>query len=68
MASKTVKKPEPRDLFISIDQDTQQGVQALLIQCFGAETDPTVRNKIGDAIADIARQIYDDGTALLGPF
>ncbi|KAK6544185.1 hypothetical protein TWF694_000891 [Orbilia ellipsospora] len=60
MASKTVKKPEPRDLFISIDQNTQIGVQNVLIQCFGTEQDPQVRHKIGDAIADIARQIYDD--------
>ncbi|KAJ6261803.1 Importin-5 [Drechslerella dactyloides] len=63
MAGKTVKKPEPRDLFISIDQNTQQAVQNLLIQCFGEETNPHVRNKIGDAIADIARQIYDDERA-----
>ncbi|KAF3080795.1 hypothetical protein TWF569_003879 [Orbilia oligospora] len=63
MASKTVKKPEPRDLFISIDRDTQQQVQNILIQCFADETDHQVRNKIGDAIADIARQIYDDERA-----
>ncbi|KAF3907148.1 Importin-5 [Orbilia brochopaga] len=63
MAGKTVKKPEPRDLFISIDQNTQQTVQGHLIRCFGEEANPHVRNKIGDAIADVARQIYDDERA-----
>jgi len=59
IASKTVKKPDPKDLFISLADPQKAFIRALLIQSFGEESANPVRNKIGDAIADIARQGHD---------
>src|SRR3954452_16256892 len=63
IASKTVKKPDPKDLFISLTPEQKTFIRDLLIQCFAEESVDTVRHKIGDAVADIARQFYEYGTS-----
>ena len=36
-------------------------IRTKLLQSLTAETPPAVRNKVGDAVAEIARQYADDG-------
>ena len=64
MAAKMVKKPDPKDLFISLDMPQKTHIRSVMIFCFLNETQHTVRNKIGDAIADLARQGNEYGMAL----
>ncbi|KAI5790668.1 armadillo-type protein [Peziza echinospora] len=60
MSTKTVTKDgNPQELFIGLDPGVQSYVKGLLLQCFADEVTPTIRNKIGDATAEIARQIFD---------
>ena len=62
MSTKTVTKDgNPQELFIGLDPGVQSYVKGLLLQCFADEVTPTIRNKIGDATAEIARQIFDAG-------
>lgn len=49
------------DLFTSLPSNVQLYIRGLMLQSFAEETMPTVRNKIGDATAEIARQMFDTG-------
>jgi hypothetical protein len=65
MSTKSRKLPtsaEPRELFMTLQQAQQVAIRSKLLQCLQSETVPHVRNKIGDAVAEIARQYADDGT------
>lgn len=64
ISTKTLSKDgNPQELFSSIPPNVQGYIKGVLLQCFAEETSATVRNKIGDAIAEIARQIFDsDGS------
>ncbi|VBB81386.1 Putative importin beta-3 subunit [Podospora comata] len=61
IASKTRKTPssENVDLFISLGTVSCQAIRNELLKTLLAETDKNVRNKISDAVAEIARQYYD---------
>ncbi|MCJ1372906.1 hypothetical protein MMC20_004132 [Loxospora ochrophaea] len=64
MATKTRKiegTDEQRELFFTLQQAQKLAIRQNLLQCLQSETLPHVRNKIGDAIAEIARQYSDDG-------
>jgi hypothetical protein len=52
---------ETKDLFVSLEPDPRHATQTKLLQALSAETAGHVRNKIGDAVAEIARQYTDDG-------
>ena len=62
IASKTHKPPgsnEPTELFLSLGQEQRAAIRQKLLACFPNEKIPHVRNKVGDAIAELARQYTD---------
>ncbi|EGX96524.1 Armadillo-type fold domain containing protein [Cordyceps militaris CM01] len=63
ISSKTRKldNGQTMDLFISIAQDQAAVIRQKLLETLGSETDRAVRNKIGDAVAEIARQYNESG-------
>lgn len=54
-----------RELFLTLQQGHRDAIRAKLLECLASETRNHVRNKTGDAVAEIARQ-YVDGE-VLGP-
>ena len=46
---------------MSIPESAQQTVRDTLLSALAEEEDPGVRNKLGDAVAEIARQHVDEG-------
>ena len=58
IASKSRKtdKGETMDMFVSLAKDQAQVIRQKLLEILGAESDRSVRNKISDAVAEIARQ------------
>lgn len=64
MSTKTRKIPnkvEPIELFLTLPEPQRIAIQERLLNCLQAELAPSVRNKISDAVAEIARQYTDDG-------
>lgn len=63
MASKNRKlqNGESTETFLSLPQEQGYVIRQKLIEALGTEATNTVRNKIGDAVAEIARQ-YSDGS------
>ena len=69
MATKTRKDPassESKELFLTLGQDEKVAIRSKLLQCLDGEQLAHVRNKIGDAVAEIARQYTDSGTSMIG--
>lgn len=64
IATKT-RKPlgteESKELFLSLQQPQKIAIRQKLLQCLQTEELPLVRHKIGDAVAEIARQYSDEG-------
>lgn len=58
IASKTRKTPssENVDTFISLGKDQAAAIRERLLGSLASESDKTVRNKISDAVAEVARQ------------
>ena len=52
---------EPTELFLTLQQPQKMAIRSKLLQCLQTENQPQIRNKIGDAVAEIARQYADDG-------
>lgn len=50
------------ELFLSIAQDQAYVIRQKLLDALGAESVGAVRNKVGDAVAEIARQYSDNST------
>lgn len=48
------------ELFLSIPQEQAYAIRQKLLEALGAETTSTVRNKIGDAVAEVAREYSDN--------
>ncbi len=63
ISSKTRKtaNSETADIFISLSAEHSMVIRAKLLETLVAETDKAVRNKISDAVAEIARQYSDNG-------
>ncbi|KAI9822390.1 MAG: hypothetical protein M1827_000109 [Pycnora praestabilis] len=64
IATKTRKDPntdESKELFLTLQQPQKVAIRGKLLQCLESESLPHVRHKIGDAVAEIARQYSDDG-------
>ena len=63
IASKNKKLPngDSVELFLSLPQEQGYAIRGQLLEALGDETTNPVRNKIGDAVAEIARQ-YSDGS------
>ncbi|KAF2121760.1 importin subunit beta-3 [Lophiotrema nucula] len=65
-SSKPRKDPNTgatRDLFLTLPQGDREAIRAKLLQCLSAEPDSSVRSKIGDAVAELARQHTDENEA-----
>jgi importin-5 len=50
------------ELFLSLQQEQAYVIRQKLLEALAAESTNTVRNKIGDAVAEIARE-YSDSSA-----
>lgn len=48
---------------MSIADDQAGVIRQKLLETLGTETDRLVRNKIGDAVAELARQYSENGTS-----
>lgn len=58
---KVINKVEPVELFLTLAEPQKLAIRGQLLECLQAEQAPSVRNKISDAVAEIARQYTDDG-------
>lgn len=59
IATRIRKEPNSEvseDLFWSLQDPQKQAIRAKLLECLASEADTGVRNKIGDAVAEVARQ------------
>ncbi|KAI9685217.1 MAG: hypothetical protein M1820_010831 [Bogoriella megaspora] len=64
ISMRTRKDPSTGDTkehFLTLSPDVRHATQAKLLQAFSVESTSFVRNKIGDAVAEIARQYTDEG-------
>ncbi|KAI9843310.1 MAG: hypothetical protein M1838_002697 [Thelocarpon superellum] len=64
ISTKTRKDPttnESRELFLSLPPPQRIAIRQQLLQCLNRESLPAVRYRVGDAVAEIARQYTDDG-------
>lgn len=67
IASKTRKtdKGENTEIFISLPSEQAQVIRHRVLESLANESDRLVRNKVGDAVADIARQYSENGQSTL---
>jgi importin-5 len=49
------------DLFLTLEPAEREAIRAKLLGCLAKETDASVRSKVGDAVAELARQHTDEG-------
>ncbi|KAI9823298.1 MAG: hypothetical protein M1832_002522 [Thelocarpon impressellum] len=64
IATKHRKEPgqeHTRELFLALQPPQKAAIGQKLLQCLSTEALPDVRNKVGDAVAEIARQYSDEG-------
>jgi hypothetical protein len=50
-----------KDLFITLKEPERNAIQAKLLQALASESTPSVRNKVSDAVAELARQYTEEG-------
>ncbi|KAL9615493.1 MAG: hypothetical protein Q9167_000006 [Letrouitia subvulpina] len=63
VATKSRKLPSsegPKELFLTLQQPQKLAIRERLLECLQRETLKEVRHKVGDAVAEIARQYTDD--------
>ncbi|PVI07059.1 importin subunit beta-3 [Periconia macrospinosa] len=53
---KAPNNPKTLDAFLTLNEPQRDAIRARILQCLGKEQDPLVRNKIADAVAELARQ------------
>lgn len=66
IASKTRKNEQNQmiEMFISLAKDQAAVIRQKLLECLSNESDKLVRNKISDAVAEVARQYSEVGMRL----
>jgi len=67
IATKTRKDPasgEVKEVFLSLPNEQRVAIREKLITCLSSESTLDVRKKIGDAVAEVARQYTDNGMRL----
>ena len=47
-------------MFLTLQEAQRNAIREKLLHCLASETQPSVRNKVADAIAEIARQYTDE--------
>jgi hypothetical protein len=65
ISTKTRKDPisgDVKEIFLSLPNEQRVAIREKLVICLTAESVTDVRKKIGDAVAEVARQYYDNGT------
>ena len=55
------EEQESKEQFKLLQPPAKVAIRQKLLECLQNETLPDVRHKIGDAVAEIARQYSDDG-------
>lgn len=63
VATKSRKLPSSegaKELFLTLQQPQKLAIRERLLECLQRETLKEVRHKIGDAVAEIARQYTED--------
>jgi Trp operon repressor len=63
IASKVRKNDQGKtlDMFLSLSNDQAAAIRQKILESLGSETDRAVRNKISDAVAEVARQYTENG-------
>lgn len=67
IATKTRKDPatgEAKEVFLSLPNEQRVVIREKLVTCLTNESVIDVRKKVGDAVAEVARQYTDNGTRL----
>lgn len=67
IATKTRKDPatgEAKEVFLSLPNEQRVAIREKLVTCLTNESVIDVRKKVGDAVAEVARQYTDNGTRL----
>ncbi|KAF2200542.1 ARM repeat-containing protein [Delitschia confertaspora ATCC 74209] len=70
ISSKTLKDPQTgnnRDLFMALQQPEREAIRAKLLEGLATESQPSVRKKVGDAVAELARQHTEETPATPWP-
>ena len=68
VSTRTRKDPNSeysKEIFLTIPEPQRNAIREKLLQALGAENPPQVRNKISDAVAEIARQYSEEGATLM---
>jgi hypothetical protein len=63
MSARTLKEAtsgESKEIFLHLSPEARAGIRTKLLQAHAQETKGSVRNKIGDAVAELARQYTDE--------
>ncbi len=64
MATKTRKETDSdisREMFMALQTPQKNVIRSTLLECLASEREASVRNKLGDAVAEIARQYTAEG-------
>jgi hypothetical protein len=64
VSTRTRKDPNSeysKEIFLTIPEPQRNAIREKLLQALGADNPPQVRNKISDAVAEIARQYSEEG-------
>lgn len=59
---KVAGSEESKELYIALQDAQKEAIRERLLQCLQSETLPQVRHKVGDAVAEVARQYAENGT------
>lgn len=65
ISTKTRKDPisgDVKEVFLSLPNEQRVAIREKLVTCLTTEAVTDVRKKIGDAVAEVARQYTDNGT------
>lgn len=54
---------ESKEMFLNLGDEIRVAIRSKLLQCLASEQIASVRNKIGDAVAEIAREYTDNGSS-----
>lgn len=59
--SSTDSSPRMKEIFLTLEPNQREVIRTKLLQSLASETNTPVRNKVSDAVAEVARQYTEDG-------